>query len=95
MLDLELIITRANAVTTAALRVELPSRRAELADEVPLALDAVALRALANGRGRIGASAGSANGKQRIVGTSEERAWVWQCGGQQYRLLHAWRAFVV
>lgn len=46
MLDLELIITRTGAHTTAVLRVERTSRRADLADDVPLILDAEALRAL-------------------------------------------------
>ena len=45
-LDLMLTITHTDAQTTAALRVELPNRHVELADEVPLTLDATALRAL-------------------------------------------------
>jgi hypothetical protein len=42
MLDLELTITRTSDQTSAALCVELPSRRADLADGVPLPFDATA-----------------------------------------------------
>jgi hypothetical protein len=46
--DVELIITRAtDGATTADLRVELPSRRADLATQVPITLDDITLRALA------------------------------------------------
>ena len=45
--DLELIIARApGGAATASLRVELPSRRADLADDVPISLNDEALRAL-------------------------------------------------
>lgn len=45
--DLELIITRApGGETTASLRVELPNRRADLAEDVPISLNDEALRSL-------------------------------------------------
>lgn len=46
MLDLELTITSTGGQTSAALHVELPSRRVGLADSLPLRIDTVALRAM-------------------------------------------------
>jgi len=45
--DLELIITRTpGGAATASLRVELPRRRADLVEDVPVTLDDEALRGL-------------------------------------------------
>ena len=45
-LDLELIITHAEERTSATMRFELPGRRAEITEDVSLALDATALRTI-------------------------------------------------